>query len=145
MGIKLVELIPIGSLGPTPLTPSGKNVYCKVFQTSRTDTVSTLKCALPAQASILHFIQEPNTVSNAGTTAATTVTVTNNTGTVTTGSFNQLTAGTAPVFLATTAGSLPNLEPLPIQGDLRISVQYAETGAVSTAGGPWNIIVTYVA
>lgn len=142
MGIKQVDLVTPLTSGPSPLNPPGKPVYTKVFQVTRTNTATTLKAMLPAQASILAINQKVGAVSNAGTTAAITLTVTSNAGTLSTGALDALTAGTSDVNVPMT--SLPNIEPLPLAGDISISAIYAETGTASTLGGPWNFVVTYV-
>lgn len=142
MGIKQSELVPVNSNGPTPLIPASKSDTSKFFQVLRTDTVATVKAVLPAQASVYAVELFGSVNSNAGTTATLTVTISNNTGVISTGTVNLLTGG------ATTAGvqmtNLPNIEPTPLLGDLKVSVQYAETGTASTLGGPWVMRVNYV-
>lgn len=140
MGFKQSELVPSQI---SPLQPSGKAHQVKVFQVSRTDTVSSLKAMLPAQASVLNVIIYGSTASNAGTTASVTVTITNNSGTVSTGAYDVKTSGAVTGFVQMT--NLPNIEPLPLVGDLKINAVYAETGTASSAGGPWKIAVEYVA
>lgn len=142
MGLKAVDITPISSTGPTPLIPAGKDLYIKAFSVARTTTAVTLLAVLPADASVVNVDMLGSSNSNAGTTAAVTVTVANNSGTISTGTVNVLTGGatTAPVNMT----ALPNLEPLPLNGDLRISAQYAETGAASSSGGPWTFVVYYV-
>jgi len=143
MGFKQADVVPF--MDPSPITPAGKSEVIKLMQVTRTDTTNTVKCVLPAQATILSIVMFPSTASNAGTTAAVTITVSNNTGVIATGSGNLLTAG-----IGTNGGSivmtgLPNLEPLPLLGDLVIRAQYAETGTASTLGGPFIFRVNYVA
>lgn len=140
MGFKQSELVPTQI---SPLQPSGKAHQVKVFQVSRTDTVSSLKAMLPAQASVLNVIIYGSTASNAGTTASVTVTITNNSGTVSTGAYDVKTSGAVTGFVQMT--NLPNIEPLPLVGDLKINAVYAETGTASSAGGPWKVVVEYVA
>lgn len=142
MGIKLTELITPFSNGPTALTPASKSDTCKFFQASRTDTASTLKAVLPAQSSVLSVSLYGSVNSNAGTTATLTVNISNNTGVISTGTVNLLTGGATTAAVAMSA--LPNIEPQPLLGDLKISVQYAETGTASTLGGPWVMRVNYV-
>lgn len=139
MGIKQVDIVPLAP--PTPLTPTGKSPLVKVIQVSRTDTVSAVKAVLPAQSSILTVLQLNAQVSNAATTAEVTLTVTNNSGTVATAAAD-VRSEVGPVFVP--IPGLPNIEPLPLNGDLKISAAYAETGTASTAGGPWTFVVTYV-
>lgn len=142
MGFKQVELVPIGVLGPTPITPASKSVQELVFQVTRTDLTAVLKAQLPGDSSLLGLTFYSATNSNAGTTASVTFNVSNNGGVISTGTVNALTGG------ATTAGvqmsNLPNIEQNPLQGDLKITAQYAETGTASTAGGPWIVGVRFV-
>lgn len=141
MGLLQGELTP--SLSPSPITPPGKTTQMKFFQTARTDTTSTVKAMLPAQSSVVGVRIYGATNSNAGTTATATVTMTYIDGTViSTGTVNLLTGGAATAQVQMT--NLPNLEPRPLQGDINISVTYAETGTASTAGGPWKFSVEYV-
>jgi hypothetical protein len=142
MGLKQVELVPINSNGPTPLIPAGKPDNQKFFQASRTDTVATLKAVLPAQSSVFQVTLYGSANSNAGTSATGTITISNNTGVISTGTVNLLTGGATTAIVAMSA--LPNIEPLPLLGDLKITFTYAETGTVSTLGGPWVIGVAYV-
>ena len=140
MGFKQIEVVPPQI---SPLQPSGKAHQIKVFQVSRTDTVSSLKAMLPAQASITNIYGYGSVASNAATTAAITITVTNNSGTVSTATYDVKTSGATNLLLNAT--NLPNIEPLPLLGDLKINAVYAETGTASTTGGPWKIAVEYVA
>lgn len=142
MGIKQIELVPISSTGPTPLIPSGKPDIQKFFQGSRTDTAAAVKAVIPAQSSVLTVTIYGSSNSNAGTTATGTITIANNSGTISTGTVNLLTGGATTAILQMT--NLPNIEPLPLNGDLKISFQYAETGTASSSGGPWVFGVTYV-
>lgn len=143
MGLKQVELVPINSNGPTPLIPSGKPTLVKIIQVSRTDIAAgILKAVLPAQSSIINVDLLASSNSNATTTAAVTLNVSNNTGVISTGAVNVLTNGATTNNVTMT--NLPNVEPLPLLGDLKITAQYAETGTASTLGGPWNFVITYV-
>lgn len=142
MGIRQAELVPVGVLGPTPITPVGKPVYAKAFQAIRANTTSTLKAGLPAQSSVLGVIFYGSVSSDALTTATLTVTISNNVGVISTGVVDVKASGTVTAFVNMSA--LPNIEPNPLLGDLRISAVYAETGTASTVGGPWNLHVKYV-
>jgi hypothetical protein len=142
MGIKQADLITPLASGPSPLNPSGKPQFVKVFQASRSDAVATLKAMLPAQSSILHMVIEGSVVSNAVTTATMTITVTNNSGTIASGVVDVKTNGAATAFVQFI--TLPNIEPQPLLGDLKINAVYADTGGAATLGGPWNFVVTYV-
>lgn len=142
MGIKQVELVPINSNGPTPLIPSGKPDNQKFFQAGRTETVATLKAVLPAQSSVFQVTLYGSVNSNAATTATGTITISNNSGVISTGTVNLLTGGATTAIIQMT--NLPNIEPIPANGDLKVNYTYAETGTASTLGGPWVIGVSYV-
>ena len=143
MGLKLPDITPFQPTGPTALIPASKDLYTKVFAVSRTDTTSTLKCVLPAGASVLEISKNGSSNSDAATTATVSVVISDNTGAISTG-----TAVDVKTTGATTAHvqmpNLPNIEPVPLTGDLRITATYAETGAASTTGGPWYFKVVYV-
>lgn len=139
MGFRLTDLRPTQI---TPITPPGKPHLAKIIEVSRTDTVASIKAMLPAQSSVIGFRFYPSVASDAGTTASVTLTIANNTGTISTGSVDV--KGTTTVSQVTMAG-LPNIEPIPNTGDLKISAVYAETGTASTTGGPWKLVVEFVA
>jgi hypothetical protein len=126
----------------SPITPAAKDVQVKAFTVARTETASVLKASLPADASILHIVREAGTASDAATTATVTITVANNGGTVSSKADDVKGSGASTGFVGMT--NLPNLQPMPLNGDLTITAVYAETGTASTTGGPWNYIVTYV-
>lgn len=142
MGFKQVEVVPIAATGPTPLIPAGKAHQIKVFQVSRTDTVASVKVRLPAQASVTNVILYRSVASDAATTATVTVTVADNSGTISTGAYDVKTNGAVTGIVNMT--NLPNIENVPTNGDLAISAVYAETGTASTTGGPWKVAVEYV-
>lgn len=142
MGFLATDLTPIASVGPTPLIPAAKCIEVKAFTLARTETSSTLKAVLPADASIVNVCFYGGTASNAGTSATITVTAANNGGTVSSGTYDAKTNGAVTGTI--TMSGLPNVQPVPLNGDIRISAQYAETGIASSAGGPWNLLVEYV-
>lgn len=143
MGIKAVDLNPVSTIGPTAISPASKTRVVSYFQLKRTDTVASTKDVLPADASLLSIVLFGAPVSNAGTTATATINVSNNTGVISTGTVNLLTSptsGTVTVGMS----ALPNIETLPLLGDLTISVVYSETGTASTLGGPWTFEANFV-
>lgn len=142
MGIKQVELVPINTNGPTPLVPGAKPTIAKYFQVTRSDTASTLKAVLPAQASVVQVTVYGSTASDAATTATVTLTIANNSGTISTGVVDVKANGATTAIVQ--MSNLPNIEPLPAAGDLRISAVYAETGGASTTGGPWKFGIDWV-
>lgn len=143
MGFRISDIVPLSSTGPTTLIPTSKDVVVKAFSVLRADTSSTLKAVLPADASILTIMMEGGTASNAGTSATVTLVVSDNTGAISTGTAVDVkTAGATTQIVQ--MPSLPNIQPSPLTGDLKITATYAESGTASTAGGPWTFIVTYV-
>ena len=140
MGFKQIEVVPSQI---SVLQPAAKAHQIKAFQATRTDTANPLKVVLPAQSSVTDITVYGSTASNAGTTATLTVTISDNSGVISTGTYDVKTNGATTGSVNMTA--LPNIEPLPLNGDLKINVDYAETGTASTTGGPWNIAVEYVA
>lgn len=141
MGFKQVDIVPLATI--SPITPPGKPDLHKVFQVSRTDTVASVKALVPAQSSILYFILHGSVNSNAATTASVTIQVSDNSGIISTGSVDVKANGATTAIVQMT--NLPNVEPVPLNGDLTITAIYAETGTASTAGGPWKISIAYAA
>jgi len=142
MGLLATDITPLSSTGPTALIPTNKDVQVKVIKVARTDTTSTLKAVLPADSSIVGIDLMGSTASNAGTSATLTLTVANQSGTISSGTYDVKTNGAVTNNI--TMSNLPNLQPVPLTGDITISGQYAETGTASTAGGPWNVVVYFV-
>lgn len=140
MGIKQIELVPPQV---SVLQPAAKAHQLKVFQVSRTDTGNPLKVMLPAQSSVTGIKIYGGTASDAGTSAAVTITVSNNSGVISTGTYDVKASGAVTGEVQMSA--LPNIEPLPLLGDLKINADYAEAGTASTTGGPWRVAVEYVA
>lgn len=142
MGFKQSDLVPSLPNGPTPITPVGKDTYEKVFQVARTGTTNVTKQMLPADASVVGVKIYGSTASDAATTATVVITLVNNSGTISTGTADVKASGatTAEVQMS----SLPNLETIPLVGDIAVKAVYAETGTASTTGGPWNFAVRYV-
>jgi hypothetical protein len=140
MGIKQVELVPIASTGPTQLTPASKVLHTKVFQVDRA-VATNLKAVLGASATVMNVATYGSVNSDSATSSTLTITIANNTGTISTGAVDVKANGATTAIVQMSA--LPNIESLPANGDLRISAQYAEVGA-STTGGPWKVRVDYV-
>ena len=142
MGFLATDLSVISSTGPTTNIPVSKDVVVKAFTVAKTETSDTLKVVLPGDASIIGLKVYGGTASDAGTSATLTFTVANNGGTVSSGTYDVKTNG-AVTGEATLSG-LPNLQPVPLNGDLTIKAKYAEVGTASSTGGPWNVLVTYI-
>jgi len=141
MGFKQVDFAPLQA--PSALTPTGKSHLVKVFTVSRTDTAPSVKAVLPAQASIINIYHYGGTASDAGTSADVDITVSNNAGTVSTGTVDMVADGALTEIVQ--MSGLPNVEPTPNEGDLKISAVYSETGTASSTGGPWKFSIEYVA
>lgn len=143
MGFKQIDIVPIASYGPTAVSPPGKTEQIKVFQVARTDTVASVKAIVPADASILSVYLYGSVASNAATTATVTFNIIDNSGTISTGSYDVKTSGAVSGGVVNQT-NLPNLEAVPLVGDKQIQAVYAETGTASTLGGPWKVAVRYV-
>jgi subtilisin family serine protease len=143
MGIKAIELAPLAANGVTAQTPPAKDVRVKYFQLARTDTVAAVKMVLPANSSILD-VKIIGTASDAGTTATVSVGTTSSSNEIVTG---QDVKGAGTVIRPTTAGvgsGFAAVESIPQVGDIPIYAKYAETGTVSTVGGPWKVFVEFI-
>jgi len=140
MGLLVQDITPFtGTLSTN--VPSSKDVAAKVFQVSRSDTALTVKCILPADASILEVSKFGSTNTDSATSSTMSFTIANQSGTISTGNFDAKTTGATTSHVQ--MSSLPNLEPRPLTGDITISAQYTEVGAATT-GGPWYVKVLYV-
>jgi hypothetical protein len=142
MGFKQSDLVYPGSTGPTAISPASKSAKEGVFQVLRTDTVAVLKDVLPADASLIAVTFYGSVASNAATTATVTFSVSNNTGVISTGVVDVKANGATTALVQ--MSNLPNLENIPLQGDIKITAVYAETGGASTLGGPWTVGVRSV-
>lgn len=141
MGYKQVDLIPIGSVGPTPITPVPKDMMEKIFQVVRADTTATLKAVIPADASISSILFYGSIASDAVTSASLVIQVQNNTGVISTGIYDLKANGAIMGFVQ--MSNLPNIEQFPLLGDLKITAQVTEVGG-ATVGGPWKLAVRFV-
>lgn len=142
MGIKQSELVPVSSTGPTVTIPGSKADQSKFFQVARTDTAATLKAVIPAQSSLCRVDIYGGVASDAATTATVTITVANNSGTISTGTVDVKANGATTALVQMT--NLPNIEAIPPLGDIKVTAQYAETGGASTVGGPWKMRLVWV-
>lgn len=138
MGIQVLAT-PVASVNA--LVPVNKDVSIKVFQIARTDTASSVKLVLPADATILQVYRNGSVASDSATSSTGTTTIANQSGTITTLTDNVKANGAA--YANFPSVGLPNAQPTPLAGDITISAIYAEVGA-STVGGPWTYIVEYV-
>lgn len=143
MGFKAIDLTPIASYGTTAISPVSKDVQVKAFRVARTDTTASVKMVLPGDATIID-IKIIGVASDAATTAVLSVGSTS-TSTEYINAQDVKTAGGMIRPLASfSAANIPNLENIPITGDLPIYAKYAETGTASTVGGPYTVLVEFV-
>lgn len=143
MGFKAIDLFPIAPYGPSPTSPTSKDLVCKAFGVQRSDTTTSVKCAIPADATIISISLWITAVSNAGTTATLSVGIPG-TPTYFINAADVKTAAGRPV-LGTNLANLFQLENIPLgASDIQITATYAETGTASTAGGPFYVLVEYV-
>jgi len=143
MGFLATDLTPISSTGPTVLIPTSKDVVVKAFQVLRTDTTATLKAVLPADASLLD-VDIYGVASNAGTTATVSIGTTSANSNEIINAQDVKTAGGKIRPTTSYSTSWPNIQPVPLVGDIQIYAKYAETGTASSAGGPYTIVVYYI-
>ena len=113
-----------------------------MFVVARTESASTLKAVLPADASIVEISKFGSANSDAGTSSTLNLVVANNTGTISSGTADMKTTGVTTTHVQ--MSNLPNIQPVPLTGDLRISASVTEVGTTSTVGGPWYVKVLYV-
>lgn len=141
MGFKSTDLFPFQV---TPITPPGKEHLIKIASVARTDTVASVKAMFPGGSSPYRVYISGTTASNAGTTAAVTVTISNNSGVVSTGSANVLSAGVGASTAIVNMPGLPALTATPTEGDYTVTMSYAETGTASNTGGPWIVSLEFI-
>jgi len=142
MGFLAQDFVPLGAYGPTAVTPTSKDVMTKVFTVNKTDTTSTVKLVLPADASIVGVKLYGATASNAGTSATVSISVASGGSTISSGTYDVKTSGA--VTGEVTMSGLPNIQPVPLVGDLIFSASYAEVGTASSTGTAWNVAVTFI-
>lgn len=133
MGFKTLDLTP---LQVTPITPPGKTHLLKVFQVTTADTVGVVKAMLPGSSSVTNIYYHGDNAGDVGSAVA--LTISNNTGDISSGTLDVETNGTGTGIVD--MSNLPNLEPVPMQGDLKITAV-----TTATTGGPWRFVVEYVA
>src|SRR5215213_3376883 len=125
MGFKAIDITPIASYGPTAITPSSKDVVVKVFAISRTDTVASVKCVLPADATILDMTVVSPTASDAATTATISVGLSGGSGTNYLNTVDVKTAA-GTIRPTTKLTNMMNLENTPLSTDIALTGVYAE-------------------
>lgn len=142
MGFKAVDFTTLGP-APTANTPVNKDVTAKAFQIARTDTTASVKLVLPADATIVDILIY-GAASNAGTTATVSIGTTSTSTEWVSGQDVKTAGGLIRPTSTVSATNLPNLEVSPNLTDISVYAKYAETGAASSAGGPYTVILFYV-
>lgn len=142
MGFKQSEVVPLQSANVSPTLPSAKVVICKMFQVARADTTATIKCKLPADATMVDF-----TIAGVASDAATTGVVSLGSSVTSTEFVPSADVKGGGTFIrpTNTGTNMDQLENIPLgANDIAIWAKYAETGTASTVGGPWKVVVYYV-
>lgn len=125
-------------------TSNTKYSESKSVVVTRANTTKDLRMRLPADAYITAVLVN-NTgaaASNAATTAVINTFVGNNT--------TQVNVADVKAAATPTVTSLTNLDTIASvlsnnpRADIPVYIQYAETGAASSSGGPWVVVVEYV-
>ena len=130
-------------------TSNSKQLLTKTFPIARTDTsTTTVKAVLPGGATVL-FAGVANataTASNAGTTATITVAARRVGAASTTVLQSDVKTAAAPTTpgLVGVGSADVGINPTTMLKDIEILAYYGETGAASSAGGPWGVTVAYV-
>lgn len=138
MGWTAQDVTPLGDI--SPITPTSKDVQAKVFSVSRANTVTAVKVELPADASLMEVVMSGTTTSDATTTAVVTISVLQAGVTISSSTVNVKSVATTHLV---NMSNLPNLQPVPLTGDVIIQAVYAGVGA-ETVGGPWYFTTKFV-
>lgn len=130
-------------------TSNAKNVQTKTFQIARTDTSTTaVKAVLPAGATLIFAAvgNQGTAASNAGTTGTVTIQGRRVGAAFTTLVASDVKTSAAPTTLGPQGLVTADIgmNPTTLTKDIEIGAYYSETGAASSAGGPWNVTVAYV-
>lgn len=134
--------------------PGANGMPAKAVQTmrgfvQRTDTVAKDLFSLPKNARVLFFLIWGFAASNAGTTATLSLGKKGGTGSEYLSGYDVKTAATGNGLTIPNAQLLLGYNTTPadtakLSTDTTINGTYAETGTVSTLGGPWTVEVFYV-
>lgn len=136
-------------------TQTGANgMPSKVIQSlrgfiTRTNTVSKDLFTLPKNARVLFFTVWGKAASDAGTSANISIGKSQGTGAEYLSAYDVKTAATGNGLTLPNAQLLIGYDTTPtdtakLSVDTTVNAKYAETGTVSTVGGPWTIEVFYV-
>jgi len=118
--------------------PGRRDTHCLVFNIARGEAISTVRATMPKGAMPLYVTINGSTGSNAGTTATLSLgTAANNTYFL-----NGVSVLGAAGVGQITPTSLTNCGKA-LTADTVITAGYAESGTVSSTGGPWTIVIEY--
>ena len=132
MGFKQIDMVPPQV---TPITPPGKCHLFKLIEVTTDDTTESVKAMLPAAASVTNVYYYGDAVAGAGETV--TINISDNSGVISTGVLDAETDGAGNGLMQ--MSNLPNIESLPLQGDLKVSAV-----TTATSGGPFRFLIEFV-
>jgi hypothetical protein len=119
----------------------GKGQFAQVSAVTRAMTTANNLFTLPQDAQVISLELIGAAVSNAGTTATVSVGIVGGNGHDYLNAFD-VKGATGAGQQTPTAATLPTATPLTV--DTVVTAIYAETGAASTSGGPWQLCIEYV-
>jgi hypothetical protein len=121
-------------------SPKAREKYTKLFSIARTDTTSNIKAYLPKGAVIINIDFVGSLNSNAGTTAVINIGTTSGATDVIVG-YDVKTGATGQRQVA---GAASSVFATVLTADTPLWCTYVETGAASSAGGPWLCNLEYM-
>lgn len=116
------------------------SVHVKTAEVARTDTTAKNLFKIPARAIITGFKYAGAAASDAATTATLSIGKTGS-GTFHVNAANVKAAATGLGLVLPNAQNVGTI----LAAEEQVTAVYAETGAASTTGGPWTVIVEYLA
>lgn len=119
---------------------NGRNLTTFVGSVARTDTSAKILFTLPEGAIPVDLVYSSPAASNAGTTATLSVGKSGGTGVEFLNAADVKTAGTG-AGAQHPAGPTTSLFGTPLAAAAVVTGTYAETGAASSAGGPWVVTI----
>lgn len=124
------------------LTPKARDTYTKMGSIARTDTTAKELFGLPKDAVIAGIYVIGSAASDAGTTATIGIGSSASANEYMTG-YDVKTASTGEGYSPAGAAAVGSALATKLTSDKAVYGIYAESGTVSTAGGPWVVKVEY--
>jgi hypothetical protein len=134
MGFQVTDITPLQR--PSVNIPAGKTHLIKAFRVASSDTASSVKLVLPAQASVFK-INHSQLPAASTTDAAINIAIQKDGTTISSG---VVAVGATVAAGVVNMSGLPNIQPVPQGGDITLSASYGPGGS----GGPWVFTVEYV-